>query len=152
MILDSLINIHRYKDLGDDIYAGLEYLITVDADVSIGEYKISQNVKAIVSEYSTKIQNNERYEAHRHTIDIQYPIVGTELVQWSPLHDMVVCTNYDVKNDRTYYENPGYKMDCIIGAGVFAIYFPEDAHNPQHASNNLEDVIKKITVKIDLSN
>jgi biofilm protein TabA len=150
MILDSLFNIRRYKVLGEDIYTGLEYLNLVGADVNIGEYQISQNVKAIVSKYSTKIQNNERYEAHKHTIDIQYPIVGTELVQWSPLDGMTVCTKYDNKNDRTYYKDPTCKLDCILGNNIFAIYFPEDAHNPQHASQLYEEVIKKITVKVFL--
>jgi len=152
MIIDSLFNIVRYKNLGVDIFTGLEYLSSVEPDVEIGEYIISQNVKAIVSEYSTKIQNNQRYEAHKHTIDIQYPIIGSELVQWSPLDNMIVCTEYDNKNDRTYYKNPSSNVDCIIGNNIFAIYFPEDAHNPQQAPNQIEEVIKKITVKVDLSN
>jgi biofilm protein TabA len=152
MILDTLFNINRYVNFDNDIYSGLEYLSRVNSNIKVGEYIISQNVKMIVSEYSTKIQNNEQYEAHRHTIDIQYPIVGTELVQWSPLNDMIVCKNYDIKNDRTYYKNPSHKMDCIIGDGIFAIYFPEDAHNPQHAPGIYEEVIKKITIKVDISN
>ena len=40
-----------------------------------------------------------------------------------------------------YDENPSCKWDCIIGAGVFAIYFPENAHNPQLAVER-QEVIK----------
>jgi biofilm protein TabA len=151
MILDSIDNIARYKEFNDDIFIGLEYVKNISPKVEFGEYVISNSVKCIVSEYSTKNRNDEKFEAHKHVIDIQYPIIGQERVQWSPLRGMAACTEYDAVMDRTYFINPSCNTTCIIGKGIFAIYFPEDAHNPQLAVEMQEEVIKKVTIKIHCS-
>ena len=147
MILDSIDNIERYKAFNADLFIGLQYLQRLSPTVDPGEYILSESVKVIISEYSTKKQNGKKFEAHMNMIDIQYPIIGRELVQWAPLHGMTACTEYDAEMDRAYFKNPSCKCDCIIGAGVFAIYFPEDAHNPQLAVER-QEVIKKATVKV----
>ena len=151
MIMDSLKNIERYKHLHPNIFAGLLYLKGMSADVKTGVYEVSETVKVIVSEYSTNNWNEEKFEAHRYVIDIQYPLVGRELVQWSPLEGMMQYNEYDAEKDRTYYENPTRMTECVIGDGVFAVFFPDDAHNPQLAVDGLEISIKKATVKILIS-
>ena len=65
MIYDSLDNISLYCTLSPDIYAGLEYLKQLSSDIAPGKYQINPRVKAIVSEYETKVQNEVGYEAHR---------------------------------------------------------------------------------------
>ena len=62
MIYDKLDNIELYKGISDDIYAGLEYLRVIDADIASGTYQINPRVKAIVSEYTTKHENEYGYE------------------------------------------------------------------------------------------
>jgi len=150
MIVDTLDNIDVYKSLSPDIYAGLQFLKKIDHDIELGTYPINDNVKAIVSEYET-VENFERgYEAHKHVIDIQLPIRGLERVKWSPIKGMEVNIPYDKNKDRTFYKNPhplGTHID--IGAGVFAIMFPEDGHGPQHYVNQPE-LIKKVTIKISI--
>ena len=150
MISDTFTNIHRYKSFHPDVFIGLEYLKTISPNIETGTYIVSDNVQVIVSEYPTLLENQQKYEAHRHVIDIQYPISGRERVQWAPLEGMSQCTEYDSTNDRTYYENPSHIAESIIGDGVFAIYFPEDAHNPQLAVNNKVEHIRKVTVKVSL--
>jgi len=150
MIVDTLDNIDIYKGISEDIYTGLKFIKDVDPEIEFGEYQVSENVKAIVSEYET-IENFERgYEAHKHVIDIQYPLKGLERVKWSPIKGMDVNIPYDPKKDRTFYKNPhkqGTHVD--IGNGVFAIMFPEDGHGPQHYVENPE-LIKKLTMKISI--
>lgn len=150
MIIDQLKNIERYKDLSVDIYAGLKFLSSVSPDIEIGTYSINNNVKAIVSEYET-IENFERgYEAHKHVIDIQYPIIGLERVKWSPIGGMHINIPYDEEKDRTFYKDPSPQGTHIdIGNGIFAIMFPEDGHGPQHYVDKPE-LIKKITIKITI--
>ncbi len=65
MIYDSLSNISTYKDLSQDIYSGLLFLQQASPDIAIGTYQINPRVKAIVSEYETKVKNEGGYEAHR---------------------------------------------------------------------------------------
>lgn len=150
MIVDTLKRINLYKTLSPDIFRGLEYISRVDKSVNLGEYILSDKVKAIVSEYQT-VENFVRgYEVHDHTIDIQYPVVGLERVKWSPVEGMSINIPYDQYKDRTFYSNPslqGFSID--IGSGLFAIMFPGDAHSPQHYVEKPE-LIKKVTVKIKL--
>lgn len=150
MIVDSLKNIDIYKGLSADIYAGLKFLKKVKDDIEIGEYPINQNVKAIVSEYNTVEVFERGYEAHKHVIDIQYPIRGLERVLWSPIEGMEVNIPYDVIKDRTFFKSPSSQGTHVdIGNGIFAIMFPEDGHGPQHYVGKPE-LIKKITIKVSI--
>jgi biofilm protein TabA len=148
MVVDQLKNIEIYKGLSPDIYAGLQFISSVNPDIELGTYPINENVKALVTEYET-IENFERgYEAHRHVIDIQYPIIGLERIKWSPIEGMNINIPYDEAHDRTFYKDPSIQGTHVdIGKGIFAIMFPEDGHGPQHYVDKSE-IIKKITIKV----
>jgi YhcH/YjgK/YiaL family protein len=148
MIIDSLSNINIYKSLSPDIFLGLEYLTKATSDIELGIYQLSKNVKVIVSEYDTIALFEKGYEAHKHVIDIQYPVIGVERVKWSPINHMSVNIPYDYVNDVVYYKEPfvqGTHVD--IGNGIFVIMFPNDGHSPQHYVDTSMK-IKKITVKV----
>jgi len=150
MIADSLKNIEFYKGFSKDIYWGLKFISQADEGIKLGTYHINENVNAIVSEYATVACFERGFEAHRHVIDIQYPIVGQERIKWSPLLDLEINTTYDSEKDRTFYLNKssgGLNID--IGNGIFAIMFPADGHSPQHFIGKSE-LIKKITVKVKI--
>ena len=150
MIVDQIKNIEIYKGISPDIYAGLKYLSTLKPDVELGTYIVNDRVKVIVSSYPTVACFERGYEAHKHVIDIQFPIVGRERVKWSPIEGMDVNIPYDEVKDRTFYKNPSpYGCEVIIGEGTFAIMFPEDGHSPQHLVGKSE-VIKKVTVKVSI--
>lgn len=150
MIVATLANIDTYTHLSPDIYAGLQFLKDADASIELGEYKVNDNVKAIVSEYKTVEVFERGYEAHKHVIDIQYPIRGMERVKWSDIKGMNVNIPYDEKKDRTFYKDPSLQGTHVdIGNGIFAIMFPEDGHSPQHYINKPE-LIKKITIKVSV--
>ena len=148
MIVDSMKNIETYKGIFPDIFEGLKFLRDATQDIALGTYTINERVKAVVSEYET-IEIFERgYEAHKHVIDIQYPIRGLEKVKWSPINGMELNIPYDEEKDRAFFKNPhaqGTHVD--IGNGIFAIMFPHDGHSPQHYVKQPE-LIKKITVKV----
>jgi biofilm protein TabA len=150
MIVDTLKNIDIYKGISPDIYAGLQFLASAKPGIELGTVVINERVKAIVSEYMT-IENFERgYEAHKHVIDIQYPILGLERVKWSPVEGMKINIPYDPEKDRTFFKNPSSQGTHVdIGNGVFAIMFPEDGHGPQHFVEKPE-LIKKITIKVSI--
>lgn len=65
MIFDNLTNLNTYKGLSPDIYEGLRFLQQVSPDITVGTYQINSRVRAIVSEYETKVENEVGYEAHR---------------------------------------------------------------------------------------
>jgi len=148
MIVDKLKNIDIYKGLSPDIYAGLQFLHNANPGIEVGSYFINDNVKAIVNEYETVADFSRGYEAHKHVIDIQYPVRGLERVKWSPIEGMNINIPYDEVKDRTFYKNSSPQGTHVdIGKGIFAIMFPEDGHSPQHYIDKAE-LIKKITIKI----
>jgi YhcH/YjgK/YiaL family protein len=148
MIVDQLKNIEIYKELSKDIHAGLQFLAGTTSDIEPGTYFINENVKAIVSEYETLAFFERGYEAHKHVIDIQYPVRGLERVKWSPIEGMGINIPYEEDKDRTFYKNPSVQGIYVdIGNGIFAIMFPEDGHSPQHYVEK-QELIKKITVKV----
>jgi biofilm protein TabA len=150
MIVDSIYNINIYKNISTDIYEGLSFLKNVKPEIEIGEYQINQNVKALVTQYQTVANFERGYEAHRHVIDVQYPIKGLEKIKWCPLRDMTMHIDYDPSNDRAFYTNPTQESHVIIGNGIFGIFFPEDAHGPQYFVHKPE-MIKKITLKVKIA-
>ena len=150
MIVDKIQNLETYKNLSPDIYAGLKFLQGVTPDIELGTYVINDNVKAIVSEYPTVECFERGYVAHKHNLDIQFPIIGMERIKYSPIEGMDVNIPYDEGKDRTFYKNPDkYGFDVIIGNGTFAIMFPQDGHGPQHLVEKSE-VINKVTVKVSI--
>lgn len=150
MVVDSLRNLETYKEISPDIYAGLKFLAEANSDIELGVYPVNDNVKAIVSSYETVDEFVRGYEAHKHVIDIQYPIIGLERVKWSPIEGMEVNIPYDEVKDRTFYKNPSDQGTHVdIGNGIFAIMFPQDGHGPQHKVGEKE-VIKKITIKVSI--
>ena len=83
MVYDSIKNAKLYYGIHPDIEAGLKYLEQLAPDIEIGEYRVNDNVKAIVSEYETVETFERGFEAHKNVIDIQFPIIGRERIKWS---------------------------------------------------------------------
>ena len=150
MIVDTLDNIDLYKNFSTDIYSGLKFLSQTSADIEIGEYFISDNIKAIVEEYSTSQNPKPAFESHKKVIDIQYPIIGRERIQWAPIQSMIEIKPYNIAKDCTFFSNPSFLGNHIdIGNNIFGIFFNKDGHSPAHWVNSKE-LIKKITIKISI--
>jgi biofilm protein TabA len=148
MIFDHISNLETYRGVDPDIYAGLKYLAALTPDVALGEYQVNANVKALVTSYDTKVENEQRYEAHTFVIDVQFPIVGLEGIEWSLRSGMREIEAYDAAKDRTMYTAAVNKTTITIGNGFFAVFWPNDAHNPQRAAAGKAETIKKVTLKV----
>lgn len=150
MVYDKISNLNTYASISEDIRIGLEFLYNVKADVEIGVHELSPRVKAIVSEYTTKRENEYGYEAHRKYIDIQYLISGREKICCLPLENLKETKAYSVENDAAFYKDADVKaQELLLGGGYFAIFFPQDGHMPQLCVDKLEPV-KKVVIKVRL--
>ena len=152
MIYDTLNNIAFYKGLSPDIYEGLKFLQQVNPDISVGTYQLTPNVKAIVSEYTTKEVNENGYEAHRHNIDIQYLLKGKEKIACLPLEELSETKPYSEETDAAFYNAvSGHTPSNLpLRSGYFAIFFPQDGHMPCLSVNEPEKV-KKVVIKVELT-
>ena len=148
MIFDHLTNILTYKDLSPDIYAGLEFLQQLSPDIDPGTYQLSPQVKAIVSEYETKVKNEVGFEAHRKNIDIQYLLKGEERIACMPIEKLTETEPYSEEKDAAFYAAEGVEAQTMtIGGGFFAIFFPQDGHMPQLCVDEPK-MVKKVVVKV----
>ena len=150
MIYDKLDNIEIYKSLSKDIYEGLDFLRQASPDIANGVYQISPRVKAIVSEYETKTENKNGFEAHKRFLDIQCTLKGIEKVCCHPIEKLKETVLYSEENDAALYAADVQSQEMIIGEGYFAIFYPQDGHMPQLCVDEPIPV-KKVVVKIEYS-
>lgn len=150
MIIDTLENIAIYEDISADIAAGLKFIAQAKEDIPTGTYEITEKAYVIISEYNTKLPQDGRYEAHRNVIDIQYPVKGRETARWAPCKGLRAVTAYNPEKDVTFYADPDNDLAAVLGEGIFAIFFPGDAHKPSLASGGGREFVKKLTVKVKI--
>ena len=150
MIYDKIKNIELYKGLSDDIYAGLKYLKDLSPDIAPGTYEINPRVKAFISEYTTKPENEKGYEAHQKNIDIQYLLKGTEKIACLPVDELQETQPYNPDTDAAFYEsNLRPSTSDLRPLTSFALFFPHDAHMPQLCTDAPEEV-KKVVIKVKI--
>lgn len=148
MVYDQINNIDTYKGISPDIYAGLEFLQQLSPDIAPGTYQLTPQVKAIVSEYETKVKNEIGFEAHRKNIDIQYLLKGDERIACMPIEKLTETEPYSEEKDAAFYAAEGVVAQTMtIGDGYFAIFFPQDGHMPQLCVDEPE-MVKKVVVKV----
>lgn len=149
MIFDHISNIDLYKGLSPNIALGLDFLKQMKTDAAVGTYQINQQVKAIVSEYETKLENELGYEAHRKNIDIQYLLSSEERIAFLPIERLKETKAYNEENDAAFYSADLKPHEMTIGNGYFAIFFPQDGHMPQLCVDKPMKV-KKVVIKVEI--
>ena len=105
------------------------------------------NLYATVSEYLSKNEETAKFEAHRKYIDIQYVIVGREVMNIAPITTVKeVLTPYDASKDIEFIT-----VDKIINYKAspanFFIFFPSDAHRPG-LKDGVNSSVRKLVVKL----
>lgn len=149
MFYDNISNLEVYRGLSPDIYEGLKFLREADANIANGVYQINPRVKAIVSEYETKAENEYCYEAHKKNIDIQCTLKGQERVACLPIERMKEEKPYSEEKDAAFYSAIVSPQEMTIGDGYFAIFFPQDGHMPQLCIEEPR-MVKKVVVKVQI--
>ena len=149
MIFDKIENHKSYRGIKDGIDMALDYLLNTDLEeLAPGKHIIDgDRIFAACMEYETKVEHLSKNEAHRKYIDIQYIIRGIEKMNVSTLDGLIVKEEYDADKDVVFYE---HRTDCTFVAhpGVFAVFFPEDAHMPGVCIEDGPDNVKKVVVKV----
>lgn len=146
MIIDSLINAPLYESLTPGIQAAFEYLANTDfAAMTPGRHAIDgDRMYANVQKYETKPRSEGVWEAHRRYIDIQYVVSGIETVGFARMDNLMITQPYDPTRDCMFLAGEG--DFATLPAGVFAVFFPTDAHMPglmrEHPSTALKVVVK----------
>ena len=146
MIYDRIENIETYSDISERLAKGLRLLQTTDfSALEAGKYEVDgKELFFMLQSYQSKEQN-DRPEAHKKYIDIQYLLEGEEQIGVGALSEMVEEVSANPEGDIWFYHGPvtGFKME----KGNFAVFFPQDAHAPGIATGDPAPV-RKVVVKV----
>ena len=127
MIIDDLSNIEKYQDLDDLIFLGMKFLQDTDFSFLVnGRYEImGDSIYANVMNYDTA-KDRTLLEAHEKYIDLQYLIMGSEIIGVAPVSEMEKCVSQKPEEDCWMYEGNSGKFNLMHGS--FALIYPNEAH------------------------
>ena len=148
MILDRLDNAERYLALHPGFAVAFEYLRSTDpASLEAGRHEVAgEGVYAIVVDADGKGRAGTKLETHRKCIDIQFCVAGCDCIGWRSAADCAgKGAGYDESKDCELFASPP-EVWVETPPGVFAIFFPEDAHAPMGATGPLHKVVVKVAV------
>ena len=146
MITDRLSNAHLYATIHPRFQRAFEYLQKTDLQsLPVGRIELDgKNLYVMVQEYSSKLPEQGRWEAHHRYIDVQYVLSGREYIRYAPV-ERLQMGEYNPEKDFQALSGEGVAV--TLTAGDFMILFPQDAHMPGMAIKDPIPV-KKIVVKV----
>ncbi|MCC9138982.1 YhcH/YjgK/YiaL family protein [Pontibacter silvestris] len=149
MILDKLQNASRYYSLHPLFEKAFRFLQESDlTTLPIGQQAIEgRDLFAIISEGTGVPEKAAKLEVHRKYIDIQYVISGTDHMGWK---DLAICSEpndpYTEERDAAFFPDKTSNW-FDVPAGLFTIFYPDDAHAAMATEESVRKVVLKIAVE-----
>lgn len=148
MIIDKLTNSARYNCLHPLFEQAFDYLNNNDlAGLAAGKVVLIEDRLIInIVDAVGKTVEESRMETHQHFIDIQVPVGAAETMGWKAAADLTPdAVGYDAEKDLCFY-NDQASTYCKVMPNEFAIFFPEDGHQPSISTLTYRKVIVKVRV------
>jgi len=149
MIYDKINNLSIYKQVIPQYEMVNDFVNNVLANrIDLTNSRIEINgdkAFALVNRYETK--DSSLWEAHKKYIDLQWMISGKESILFSHTQELKVSKEYSVEDDYLLLKGDGDSL--TLCQGTFALFFPEDAHQPGLKIDSSETILK-IVIKIKL--
>jgi YhcH/YjgK/YiaL family protein len=149
MIYDQIKHLSTYKGISENIDAAIDYVLNNDIrHLQEGKYSIvGEVVRMEIQFYDTKDPRERSFEAHRRHIDIHFLLSGTELCYTRSLEGMEEKEPFLVEEDYGFYKDE--EGICLpLSVGMFALFFPWDAHKACCDLNGKKSRNHKIVLKI----
>lgn len=146
MVLDTLTNcLHYHGMLSGRLGIALDFLSASDlAALDLGRHAIDgDRVFAMVHEYDTKPRGP--WEAHQQYADVHVMVDGEEEVGYAPIDRLRVRDPYLPADDCERMDGDGAFF--LLTCSMFAVFFPQDAHQPGVLVDHVRRV-KKVVVKV----
>ena len=127
MVVDTMENIGKYVSLNPLFEEMVKFIAS----------------KSGVTSFTAKTEEEAVFETHRKMIDVQIPLDAPETYGYTPLCDLPEV-EYNEEKDITKY--PGVKAETLVNCkpGEFAIFFPQDGHQPCIGTGTIHKAIFKI--------
>ena len=149
MICDTLNNVSRYK-YGSALAKAVEFVRTLNSSTPDGRHELGGKMYANVMTYTTTDAPVEKLEIHKEYVDLQVVIEGCEALYVCEKSSLAEKIPYDSEKDCCFLfpseEKPLSRLEML--PGIFALFFPQDAHIGQCAGKAGVMEIRKVVVKI----
>jgi YhcH/YjgK/YiaL family protein len=147
MILDKIENAYLYSTINPLLAEGFKFITENDfRHVEPGKFFLKENLLyAMVNEYDTKPAADCKPEAHRIYTDIQFIVSGKELIGFQTLNGQEPTELYIKEKDVEFFSEGGSLF--TLEEGYFAIFFPDDIHQPCIMIDSPAHV-KKVVIKV----
>jgi biofilm protein TabA len=149
MIVDKIQNAGLYNGLSERIAKGLELIRDPKiAGQKDGKYEVDgDNLFYMIQRYPTKDKKDMLFEAHRNYIDIQFIVDGEETIGYA-LTETLTDEVQPYKPDVAKYADPKMFTEVKLAKGMFAIFYPDDAHKPCYDYHDGKSNVHKLVVKV----
>ncbi|EHI68937.1 YhcH/YjgK/YiaL family protein [Streptococcus ictaluri] len=142
MIYDDISYIHRYKGIHPDLDSAISYLESQDIkQLQEGRHRIlDDKIVLFIQKNRLSKDSNETFEYHKRYADLHLLLEGSESIAYG----QGACQYLGDFKDQ---EDIGF-MSCdqsialVLGAGQFAYFYPEEAHQPNGFNHAGEEVVK----------
>lgn len=151
MIYDILENADRYICLHAGFAKAFAFLRRPDLrELAVDRYTIDgDRVFAMVARDQGRERAAAQLEVHRKFIDIQLVLGGTDEMGWRPMaHCRLGAGPYDAEGDIRFFADQPVSWLTVV-PGMFAVFFPEDAHLPLISPGIVHKVVVKVAVEGD---
>ncbi|WP_147820133.1 YhcH/YjgK/YiaL family protein [Salidesulfovibrio onnuriiensis] len=145
MIIDILENAARYEALNPGFAVAFEFLRRADlGGLAEGRHDIEGDLFAVVAHGPGRDRREAPLEVHRKYIDIQYVVSGSDEMGWKPAATCGrVSVPFDADKDVGFFTDTP-DLWAPVRPGMFAIFFPWDAHQPMTGHGEIRKVIVKV--------
>ena len=130
MIVDKIENASLYSGGSERIARGFELLKDSQlADKPNGRYDVDgDSLFYLAQRYTTQPPEERRFESHRKYADIQLILSGREIMGYIPASTLTITTPYDDAKDIVFYDTPRSYSTVEVSEGMFALFYPGEAH------------------------
>lgn len=148
MILDTIQNGQKYASLNPRFAKAFEYLNSNDLSaLAVGKVELDGSDLVVnIVDITGKTEDQARMETHQNFIDIQVPVGKAERMGWKAATNLTAITEpYNESRDVSFFAD---KATCFIDVlpHEFAIFFPEDGHQPGISTGTYRKIIVKVRV------
>lgn len=146
MIIDRLENLAEYACLNPLFAEAMDYLHNHDLlDAEIGKTVLKEKDLSVTIAYAPpKTKEEAKLEAHKNYIDIQIPLTGVEVMGYTP---SACCEEtmvpYNSEQDIVFFTGTAQSY-MAVEPGMFAVFFPQDAHAPGITQSGVKKAIFKV--------
>lgn len=145
MIVDTLDNLEKYVSLNPLFAEVVKFLKENDLNkLEDGKHFISgDDLFVNITTAHGKTVEEAAFETHKKMLDIQIPLDNEETYGWLPLENLPDA-EYNEAKDITKY--PGAVVSTYITCqpGEFALFAPQDGHQPCIGTGDIHKAIFKI--------